>query len=59
LVYDFPSKNLSYEYHYKVKDSLYGLLQKGGLRLAYTLNNIFEKRPLTDAEKELRQKLGF
>jgi hypothetical protein len=59
LVYDFQSKNLSYEYHYKVKDALYSLLQKGGLRLAYTLNNIFEKRPLTDAEKELRKKLGF
>ncbi len=60
LVYDFSSnKNLGYEYHYKVKDTLYGLLQKGGLRLASTLNNIFENSPLTDSEKELRKKLGL
>lgn len=58
MVYNFE-KNLGYEYHYKLKDSLYLLLKKGGMRLAFILNKIFENRPLTEEEKELRKKLGL
>lgn len=58
MVYD-GGKNLGYEFHYRVKESLYLLLKKAGMRLAYTLNKIFENRPLTDQEKELRKKLGL
>ncbi len=59
MVYDFKNKEMGYEYHYKVKDSLYLLLQNSGMRLAFTLNNIFENRPLTAEEKDLRKKLGL
>ena len=59
MVYDFSKNLLGYGYHYKVKDSLYLLLKKAGFRLAYTLNKIFENRPLSDGEKDLRKKVGL
>lgn len=57
-VYNTGEKeNIGYEYHHRVKPIMELRLKKAGLRLAFVLNNIFNKSKLKKDYLDLREKI--